>query len=370
MTSSTRERDLIVVGGGIIGRAITWTAAERGLDVEVFDPDPARAATHVAAGMLAPVSEATPMEAPLTELGMASVERWPAFAAALERAADQPVNHRTSGTLHVAVDRDGIAELKELETRLAGMGLPVETMSAAECRLREPLLAPTVRGGLVADHDHVVEPRLVMHALAKAAERAGATHTPERVAELVDHGVLLASGERRSARHVVVAAGAWSGELAGLPVRPVRGETLHLAPLGNDPPLTTNVRGIVAGRSVYVAPRGDGRVVVGSTMEERGFDRRMRVGPVRELLTDARTLVPAIDEMELSEIAVGLRPGSPDNGPLIGRLAPGLWAATGHFRGGILLAPITAEAIVAMVTGGAVHAAVEPFAPARFEVLR
>lgn len=370
MTAAGHDRDLIVVGGGIIGRSIAWTAAERGLNVEVFDPDPSRAAAHVAAGMLAPVSEATPMEAALTGLGMASIGRWPAFAAALERASGQPINHRQSGTLHVAVDRDGVAELKELLARLTSMGLPVEEATAADCRLREPLLAPTIRGGLVTEHDHVVEPRLVMNALATAAERAGATHTPERVAELVDRGVLLPSGERRSARHVVVAAGAWSGELAGLPVRPVRGETLHLAPLGEDPPLATNIRGMVAGRSVYVAPRGDGRVVVGSTMEERGFDRRMRVGPVRELLTDARTLVPSVDEMELSEIAVGLRPGSPDNGPLIGRLAPGLWAATGHFRGGILLAPVTAAAIVAMVAGEAVDPAVEPFAPARFEVVR
>jgi len=369
VSAPAHDRDVVVVGGGIIGRAVAWQLAERGVDVELLDPDPSRAAAHVAAGMLAPVSEATPEEGPLAALGLASAERWPDFVRGLEAAAGQAIDHRAHGTLHVAVDADAAAELDELARRLDAMGLETQRLSATECRDHEPLLAPGVRGGLFAPSDHVVDPRAVMAALALAGQRAGIVETRAAVTELAGDGIVLEDGSRRTARRIVVAAGAWSGAF-GLPVHPVRGETLHLAARDGHEGLGGNVRGIVAGRSVYLAARRGGRAVVGSTMEELGFDTRARVGAVRQLLADARALVPAIDEYELVEIAVGLRPASPDNGPLIGHWSPGVIAATGHFRNGILLTPITVDAVVAMVTGDPVPPSVTPFDPHRFEPAR
>ncbi|MDX1510304.1 MAG: glycine oxidase ThiO [Nitriliruptorales bacterium] len=366
MTAHGADRDVVVVGGGIIGRAVAWQLALAGCDVELFDPDPSRAASLVAAGMLAPMTEATPEEGYLAALGMASAARWPAFSEKLEDAAGRSVNFRSNGTLYVAADLDGLADLEVFGGRLSTMGLEVEWLTGARCREREPLLVPTVRGGLFAAGDHVVEPREVVAALTVAMERAGVTETRQPVRELADDGVALADGSLRRAGHVVLAVGAWSGRLFDLPVHPVRGETLHLARTDHHPGLVGNVRAVIDGQPVYLAPRGDGRLVVGSTMDERGFDLRTRVGPVRELLERARAIVPAIDEMELAEIAVGLRPGTPDNGPLIGEIRPGVIAATGHHRNGILLAPITTDAVVAIVTGGDLDPAVKPFDPNRF----
>ena len=366
MTSSAAARDVAVVGGGVIGRAIAWQLGVAGFDVELFDPDPSRAASLVAAGMLAPMTEATPEEGRLATLGMASAASWPAFAEALEDAAGMPVNFRSNGTLYVAADLDGLADLEVFGGRLSTMGLDVEWITGARCREREPLLVPTIRGGLFAAGDHVVEPRQVVAALTVAMDRVGVTETRQQVRELVTGGVVLADGSQRPAGHVVLAVGAWSGRQFDLPVHPVRGETLHLVRTDHHPGLVGNVRAVIDGQPVYLAPRGDGRVVVGSTMDERGFDLRTRVGPVRELLERARAVVPSIDEMELAEIAVGLRPGTPDNGPLIGEVRPGVIAATGHHRNGILLAPVTAEAIVALLTGGELNPTVKSFDPSRF----
>ncbi|MGC5013944.1 glycine oxidase ThiO [Streptosporangium sp. DT93] len=348
--------DLVVVGGGVIGLSVAWRAAGRGLRVAVVDPAPATsrtAASYAAAGMLAPVSEVTYTEEPLLRLGLASLERWPAFAAELTRASGHDLDLRADGTLDVAFGSDDLAALDDLAAFTASLGLPAERLTGRECRRLEPMLAPSVRGGMLAGGDSWVDPRRVTAALLAALGRAGATLVPDRVTGLLTdsgaaRGVRLAGGGGLSAGRVVLAAGAWSGSLEGMPpevlppVRPVKGQIMRLR--SPEPVLGRCVRGAVHGSHVYLVPRGDGGLVLGATQEELGFDTRVTAGGLWELLRDARELVPGVTELEVTETIAGLRPGSPDNLPLVGpTIMPGLDLATGHHRGGVLLAPLTAD---------------------------
>jgi len=389
--------DLAIVGGGIIGLSIAWRAAQRGLSVTVFERgELGGGATHVAAGMLAPVSEVEFGEAGrgVLELGMRSAAIWPEFAAELELAAEAEVGLRRGGTLVVARDDD---EARELERQLAfrqELGLRASRLRASEAREREPALAPTVRLALHAPDDHSVDPRKVIAALSRACEREGVRlrrHTPVLGLEFDSAGVrvlgvrverecerdqLSAEGssvarkaplsdkappldshvgkaplscEVLPASEVVVAGGAWSGALPGLPagagvnVRPVKGQILRL----RDPAGPGLLEGVVRFEGGYLVPRGDGRYVLGATVEERGFEPNATAGGVYELLRDAHELVPGISELQIEELGVGYRPGTPDNVPIVGhgRLDGLLWA-TGHHRNGILLAPLTAELLM------------------------
>ncbi|MEV4377653.1 glycine oxidase ThiO [Streptosporangium sp. NPDC049644] len=344
---------LLVVGGGVIGLSVAWRAAGRGLKVAVADPAPASGASHAAAGMLAPVSEVTYTEEPLLRLGLASLERWPAFAAELADASGHDLDHRADGTLDVAFGSDDLAALDDLAAFVAKLGLSAERLTGRECRRLEPMLAPAVRGGMLAGGDAWVDPRKVTGALLTALERAGGTLVRARVAGLLTAagavtGVRLATGESVGAERVVLAAGAWSGSLPGMPpealppVRPVKGQIMRLR--SPAPILRRCVRGVVHGSNVYLVPRGDGEVVLGATQEEMGFDTRVTAGGLWELLRDARELVPGVTELEVAEVVAGLRPGTPDNLPLVGpTIVPGLHMATGHHRGGVLLAPLTAD---------------------------
>ncbi|GHH62582.1 glycine oxidase ThiO [Streptosporangium violaceochromogenes] len=344
--------DLLVVGGGVIGLSVAWRAARRGLRTAVADPAPASGASHAAAGMLAPVSEVTYTEEPLLRLGLASLSRWPSFAAELAADGGLDVDYRADGTLDVAFGSDDLAALEELAVFAGGLGLPAEHLTGRECRRLEPMLAPSVRGGLLAGGDAWVDPRKVTAGLLTALERLGGVLARSRVTGLETSagavtGVRLACGTTLGAHRVVLAAGAWSGTVDGFPpealppVRPVKGQIVRLrspAPL-----LRRCVRGVVHGSSVYLVPRGDGELVVGATQEEMGFDTRVTAGGLWELLRDARELVPGVTELELADVVAGLRPGTPDNLPLIGPTnVPGLFLATGHHRGGVLLAPLTA----------------------------
>ncbi|MFF5107823.1 glycine oxidase ThiO [Streptosporangium sp. NPDC000509] len=345
--------DLLVVGGGVIGLSVAWRAAVRGHRVTVADPAPASGASHAAAGMLAPVSEVTYTEEPLLRLGLASLKRWPAFAAELADASGHDLDYRTDGTLDVAFGSDDLAALDDLAAFVSKLGLPAERLTGRECRRLEPMLAPAVRGGLLAGGDAWVDPRRVTAALLAALERAGGTLVRARAAELITAsgratGVRLSTGESVGADLVVLAAGAWSGSLEGVPpealppVRPVKGQIMRLR--SPAPILRRCVRGVVHGSHVYLVPRGDGETVLGATQEEMGFDTRVTAGGLWELLRDARELVPGVTELEVAEMTAGMRPGTPDNLPLIGAtIVPGLHLATGHHRGGVLLAPLTAD---------------------------
>jgi glycine oxidase len=366
--------DVVVVGGGVIGLGTAWRAAQAGMTVTVVDESPGRGASWAAAGMLAPVTEVHYGERPLLRLNLDAAGRWPGFAAELEEAAGLPVGYRPGGTLAVARDADDNAALEDLYQFQLRCGLEVERLRSRECRRLEPGLAPTVRGGVLAAGDHQVDNRALVQALLVACERAGVQQVAGRVAELAVSGdrvagAVLAGGEMLAAGSVVLAAGCWSGGLGGLaaealpPVRPVKGQLLYLRGSATDPLCQRNVRGL----EVYVVPRADGRVVVGATVEEQGFDTRVTAGAVHDLLRAALELLPDVVELELVETVVGLRPGSPDNAPMLGPAGPeGLVVATGHYRNGILLTPVTADAIAELLATGRVPEVIAPFGPGRF----
>jgi glycine oxidase len=368
--------ELLVLGAGVIGLSCAWRAAQDGWRVTVLDPAPASGASWVAGGMLAPVTEAWPGEEELLELGVESVRRWPAFAAEVEEAAGRPAGLRTDGTVVAATGAGDRAELDALAMHLARLGRPVERLSGRELRRLEPALGPDVRGGLSVPDDLAVDNRALLAALRAALERAGGTVVATAAERVLDDGarvigVRCADGSEVGANTVVVSAGAHSGGLHpvlhGL-VRPVKGEILRLAVRpGAFPPPRRTVRALVDGRPVYMVPRDDGGLVVGATQAETGFDTTVTVGGVRDLLRDAERILPGIAEYALVESAAGLRPGSPDNLPLIGAPGPdGLFLATGHHRNGMLLAPVTADAVAALLRGDPVPGPVRAADPARF----
>jgi glycine oxidase len=366
--------DAVVVGGGVIGLGIAWRAARAGMTVTVVDDAPGRGASWAAAGMLAPVTELHYGEDELLALNLASAARWPGFAAQVEEASGQPVGYRPGGTLAVARDADDNAALEDLYRFQVRCRLDVQRLRSRECRQLEPGLHPGIRGGVLAAGDHQVDNRALVRALLVACERAGVRLVQGRVAELATQGdrvtgVVLDNGETLSAGTVVLAAGCWSGGLGGLaaealpPVRPVKGQLLYLRGPADQPLCSGNVRGL----EVYVVPRGDGRVVVGATVEEQGFDTRVTAGAVHDLLRAAMELLPDVAELELVETVVGLRPGSPDNAPMLGPAGPeGLVVATGHYRNGILLTPVTADAVAELLATGQVPELIAPFGPQRF----
>jgi glycine oxidase len=453
------QTDALVIGGGVIGLAIAWRAAQRGLRVTVADPAPAAGATHAAAGMLTPVAEAAYAERELFGLGRASLDRYPAFTAELTGLTGLPTGFAPTGTLQVAYDGDDLAMLIEQHRLQESFGRAATRLTARECREAEPMLDPAVRGGLLAAGDGSVDPRLLAAALLAAAGQAGVRVVRQRATEIIltgsgttgsgttgsgttgsgttgsgttgsgtagaaaAAGAVLADGSTVRARWVVLAAGWQSAVIGGLPpgtappVRPVKGQILRLRPRpgagrpgagrpeagrpeagrpgagrpgagrpgagepgaggreagrpGAGEPgtalLTRTVRGLVRGSSVYLVPRADGEIVVGATQEELGADTTVTAGGVWELLRDARLLVPGITELELAEAVAGLRPGTPDNAPVLGPAAlPGLVLATGHFRGGVLLAPVTAEVIAEYLATERVPELARPFTVARF----
>ncbi|WP_199788101.1 MULTISPECIES: glycine oxidase ThiO [unclassified Streptomyces] len=380
--AADRHPDVLVVGGGIIGLVTAWRAAGRGLRVALADPAPGGGAAQVAAGMLAAVTELHYGEETLLGLNLASAQRYPEFTRELEEASGQRIGYRRSGTLQVALDADDRAHLRELHALQVRCGLDPQWLTGRECRRLEPMLAPGVRGGLRVDGDHQVDPRRLAGALLAACERAGVAFHRTRAERLTTaggraSGAELADGTRLSAGQVVLAGGSLSGRLAGVPeavrppVRPVKGQVLRLRlpdpPPGGPPFLSRTVRAVVRGNPVYLVPRESGELVLGATTEELGWDTTVTAGGVYELLRDAHELVPGLTELPLTESLAGLRPGSPDNAPLLGPTAlPGLHLATGHFRNGVLLTPVTGDVMAELLSTGTVPEAARPFSPARF----
>ncbi len=370
--------DLAVVGAGAIGLSIAWRASVRGLRVAVLDRgDAGRGTSHVAAGMLAPVAEAAPSEEPLLAFGLRSAQAYPGFAADLARAAGvADVGYTPCGTMLVARDGDEAQALeREFELRRR-FGLRVERLRPSEARRREPGLAPALRLALDVPDDHAIDPRTMLTALAAAVTRAGGELQQRTRVTAVDlsggraTGVALADGSRLHAQAVVIAAGAWSDELEGIPanaripVRPIKGQILRL----HDPAGPGLLHRVVRMGPSYIVPRGDGRYVIGATSEERGFDTTVTAGAAFDLLRDAGELVPGTSELVIDELTAGLRPATADNLPVIGASSvPGLHWAVGHRRGGILLAPATAELVVGELLGDDRDPLASAFAPGRFE---
>ena len=356
MADLSPKPDVIIVGGGIIGLSAAWQLRRDGADAVVLDPAPGTGASHAAAGMLAPIHEAYWGENQILRLNLAASEAWPAFADELGVAT---VDYRRDGMLMAAYDADDKALLDNLGDLHEQEGLPVERLRSRECRLREPLLTPGIRGGVYSPLDHQVNPRRVVAELLNQVPTI-----PVSATQVARNRVVADDGRVMACQQVVVAAGAWTGRLLGVPIRPIKGQILRLS--GPEGLLWLPVRGVVRGSSVYAVPRSDGEIVVGATQEEQGFDTRVTAGGVYELLRDVLALLPGLSEIDLVETWAGLRPGAPDNAPIIGTGDDGIVYATGHYRNGILTAPITAAAVSALVLGRKPPVDLAPFSPGRF----
>ena len=366
---STRY-DAVVIGAGMIGLACAWRARRRGLSVLVVDraAAPGAGASGVAAGMLAPVTEADFGEEGPLRVNLAGRDRWSAFAAELEEQSGLPTGYRDSGALVVAADRDDGEGLRRLHDFQRSLGLEADWLPASRCRRLEPGLSPRIAGGILAPQDGSADPRATVAALAEVVEElALGTEV-----EAIEHDGTQVTGVRTPAgvidcEHVVVAAGAWSAALApgeAPPVRPVKGQILELRARGAMPdPLERVVRT----PRCYLVARGDGRVVLGATVEEQGFDTAVTADGVYRLLEAAWEVLPEVGELELVAARAGLRPGTPDNTPLVGPGEPeGLVWATGHWRNGVLLAPLTGDAVAGLLAGEPLSEKLAPLAPGRF----
>ena len=370
---STRY-DAVVIGAGLIGLACAWRIQQRGVSVLVVDREPEAGAgtSRVAAGMLAPVTEADFGEDRLLPVNLRGRERWPAFAAELEERSGLPTGYRESGALVVAADRDDAEALRRLYEFQRSLGLEVEWLAPSAGRRLEPGLSPRIAGAIHAHGDAQADPRATMRALASLVDEVAlgvgvrfVEHAGGRVTGVqTSEGVIGCDS-------VVVAAGAWSPALApdgdGPPVRPVKGQILELrVRAGMEAPLSR----IVRTPRCYLVARGDGQVVLGATVEEQGFDTAVTADGVFRLLEAAWEVVPEVGELELVEARAGLRPGTPDNGAVVGRDSglEGLVWATGHWRNGVLLAPLTGEWVAALLAADEEpDSELTALSPARFE---
>jgi glycine oxidase len=365
-----------IIGAGVMGLGIAWRLAAQGATVNVFERETAGSgASYAAAGMLAACCEAEPGEDALVALGRESQARWPAFAAELLAASGIDVELRDEGTLVVALTADDQARAQHHLSHQKKLGLPIEWISAAEARRREPHLAGKLAGAVWSPQDHQVDNRKLAAGLRIAAETAGAViheHAPVKEISIAGgraDGLVFDDGSRVDADVVVLAAGAWSRGIGGLPpeqrppVRPIKGQMLSLQ---MDPaaPLITHV---VWAPGIYMVPRRDGRLIMGATVEEKAFDTSLTAGGMLTLLEAAWRTVPAIEELPIDEMWVGHRPGSRDDAPILGPgPVHGLVYATGHHRNGILLTPVTADAIAKLVLDEAFDPAIRPFGIERF----
>ncbi len=367
--------EVVVIGGGAIGLALAYELSRAGRSVLVVEREwPGAGASAAAGGMLAPISEAEFEPPELIALGQDSLRRFPAFLAGVERLAQADCGYRDDGTLWVALEQDGLAELRRVEELLRGKALAVRPLDAAGVRALEPHVSGRALGGLEVSGDHQVDPRRLCRSLVLAAERLGcrvlvgaAVESVETergracgVAGKLEDGRLL----RVDAPTVVVAAGAWSGRDISLPLpplglRPVKGQLVRL----RGPRL---LRRVLRTPEAYLVPRADGELLIGATMEEMGFERAATAGAIMDLLRSAWAALPGIYDLELVEVSVGLRSAVDDGLPVIGATAVGgLFLAFGHFRNGILLAPATGHYLARWIVEGREPAELGPFAPSR-----
>ena len=368
------DERVLVVGAGAIGLGIAWRLAAAGRDVCVVERDtPGSGASCAAAGMLAPVAEIDFVEEALIALKRESLARYPAFCVELTAASGIDVDYREQGTLAVAIDRDDAEELRRHHDYQRELGLPVRWLSGDEAREIEPYLSPYVQAAVSIPGDHSVDNVQLVAALEQAARKAGATILGGAPVDRVLHDGAAVRGVQvgehtLAAGTVVLAAGCWSGTIDGLdgplapPVRPVKGQMLSLRM--PDPPVLAHV---VRAPDCYLVPRSDGRLIVGATSEELGFDEALTAGGMFDLLRGAYETLPITYELALERSWTGLRPASRDNDPILGHTAlRGLIMATGHYRNGILLTPITADTIASAVLDGVDRPEIAPFALARF----
>jgi len=374
---STRSTyDLAVIGAGVIGLSCAWRAAQAGMSVVVLERhEPGSGSSGLAAGMLAPVTEADFGEEPLLRMNVEARALWPGFAAELSEVSGMSTGYAESGALVVAVDRDDAEALRRLHGYQERLGLRSEWLGARAARSLEPGLSPRIGGAIDAPDEGHVNPDAVVRALVSALEGAGGRVASGSEARALDtaggrvRGVRVADGRHVVAEQVLVAAGAWSseGELGaqtGVPeVRPVKGQLLELR---TRPGMSAPATRLIRTPRCYVVsrpmPDGGARVVIGATMEEQGFDTAVTAGGVHGLLEAAYEVLPDIAELEFVRARAGLRPFTPDGRPAIGAgRVEGLFFATGHGRNGVLQAPLTARAVVGLLRGGEAPERIQPF---------
>jgi len=371
--STASSSPVLIIGAGTIGLSIGWELTRSGIPVQLFDRDePGRGATWKAGGMLTPDAELQFEEPELYRLNHESLERWPAFVETLEGETGIDLGFRTEGTLTVAPDEDSAAAMERVHRFQKKIGADVERLTGAEAREREPFLAPNVAGAVYTD-DAQVNNRALVRALVEGLQQHGGTiHSGVSVdavhPDAERPAVVTASGERIEGQEVIVAAGTWSRQIEGLaeavlpPVRPVKGQIIEL-----ERRPTFDLRHVVRGPDAYLVPKADDRLLVGATSEEKGFETDVTAGGLYNLLEGALELVPGIRELCVQNLDVGLRPGTRDNAPLLGPSgAPGITYATGHYRHGILLTPVTAQEVATYVQTDTVSEWLEPFLPSRF----
>lgn len=367
--------DVVVVGAGLIGLSCAWRLAQAGLSVTVIERDTVGVGASLAAtGMLAPAAEHEPGSDPLLPLALESLARWPGFRDELQAASGISIDYREEGTLVVAIGRDEVDRLRFRHDLQIRSGLSARWLPGSEVRALEPTLRPSVTAGLFCPDDHQVDPRLVMAGLTRANQAAGVTIVEQCAVEALDWVGDRVCGAATSRGHIsaatlILATGSWSGDASllpselALPVRPLRGQSLALKTTTR----TGNLSHMVWTEQVHMAPKADGHLIIGATVEDCGFVPGVTAGGLYALLEGARRVLPGIEEMEVEAVWSGFRPTSDDDAPIIDTLAPGLVVATGHHRNGYLLAPATADCVAELVTTGALPDIASSFGLARFQ---
>ena len=362
--------DAVVAGGGLIGASIAFELAAEGLSVAVFDAQhPGREASWASAGMISPAPESSEM-ASLLPISMASVRLYPEFIQRVEELSSRTVGYRKDGALDLLLNGTGQAEIDEILALHHGAGLRAEVLSGPEAREIEPALTGELRAAIHRPDEASLDNRLLTEATLEAARRKGAEIFPDNGAKALwtdgarCKGLQLQNG-RVEARWTVIAAGCFSARIEGVtayaPVIPAKGQMMALRCN------SVNLKKDLWSGHMYLVPRHDGRIIAGSTVEYEGFDRNVTVAGMRKILSGAISLVPALESARIEETWAGLRPDTPDHLPILGPTdLDGLLIATGHFRSGILLTPVTARLIRDWVTTQKVTEDWAPFSPMRF----
>lgn len=374
------NKNIIIIGGGVIGLGIGWQLAKAGASVTIYERDRAgRAASWAAAGMLAPLAEAHTEEPELLTLGSKSLALYPQWVEELEADAQMSIGYRVEGTLIVGLEPDDSEQLRHLFAAQQHLGLDVHWLTGREAREIEPALSPRVTASIHCAADYQVDNRLMVEALQHAYKASGGVlHENSAIEKIVVENGIVIGVQTQDNFHesdvVVLSAGCWSAQIGGLPdairppVRPVKGQMLALQ-MEEGIDIKTVIRTVRARypTSVYLVPRTDGRLIIGATSEEMGFDIRLTVGGMYELLRGAWEAVPGVYELPILETWAGLRPGSRDNAPILGKTPiKNLIYATGHYRSGILLAPITAYKIAKLILTSETSETIAPFQLERF----
>jgi glycine oxidase len=366
-----KTADVAIIGGGIIGASIAFELAAEKLDIVVLDrQQPGLEASWAAAGMLSPGPD-SPDALPLVPLAKESMRLYPAYVSAIEELSAKRTAFTRNGTIEIFTSPHGEAERNKMVAEFRALGIVIEPISLDTAREAEPTLGPAVRAAAWLPQEATIDPRLLTQAVLAAAQRRGVeilSDSPVTSVRLDGNHCagVVAAGTTISAKCVIVAAGCISGSIDWIgrysPTRPVRGQILALRPKGA--PIARTVRSAKG----YLVPRPDGRVIAGSTLEDAGFEKHITPEGVQKILAGVLELVPGLANAQLIDSWAGLRPGTPDNLPILGPTdVRGLYMATGHYRNGILLAPATARLLTDLVLGRTAALNIEAFSPLRFE---